>query len=871
MRPFRNRLGARWGALAAAALIAGVARPAPGGPLDPTWRLYAVPRDVAPIALYDAGHRRMLMIGMNDATDGGTVVWSADLDSAQNWAPLYTSGAFPVLYDGNPIVPSGGIVDPLRNRVLVWGSDFTYGVSGTWSLDLDSYVWTKLGTSVPGGKGSGVVYDPIGDRVLVLGGIIPSQLGMPTLLNGVRQLSLAGDPTWSDLSPAGPLPTGRAYVSAIYDARRNRVVMFGGEYLKPNTYPYQLLPLDEVWELSLDGTPTWRFIPPVAPVPQARYGHFAAWDSLADRLVIYGGTGAAGTYLTSDLWSLALSDPDTARWSPLEASGTPGRQSTTAIFDPVRRCLVMGGGCELIGPTSHGSEKIRAGGRFALELGDAPVWTTPFADRDLPGIGGTAVLDPNRDRIVTMNTLDPSGSDVVFWSASLSQPPDWTRLGPFGGLGPGASLIADPVRDRLVVFGGSSGGGVWTLSLANGNWLPLAVSGTPPSPRSEHTALYDPVGDCMIVYGGALEGGTGNPIYLGDVWALSLGPGPTWTRLDLNGPRPPARAGHAAILDLTERRMLIYGGRDTLGVRQDIWSFSLDSLTWHQWSPAGTAPVWVSRPFAAYDGSRERMIVVRGQPYPAAGEAVFTLSLAGPPTWSQLNLQGTGPLQAQPRTGFYDASRDMLVLYRGGFPTVSWDTWAPEIWALYSQDWTTPVEVSLVEARIDAAGAHLVWSLVADPGLEITLERRVDRGEWQEVGRLVPDGSSRLVYHDRDVAAGHTYEYRLRIGDGVGARYAGNATLTLPAAALVFFAFPNAAGSTPRFRVGLPAGVGSGASIELFDVAGRRLIAQPLAPHGAGPFDVELAASVRVPSGLYLARLVAGGRVLARTRVAVLR
>jgi hypothetical protein len=53
----------------------------------------------------------------------------------------------------------------------------------------------------------------------------------------------------------------------------------------------------------------------------------------------------------------------------------------------------------------------------------------------------------------------------------------------------------DPVRDRMIVFGGRASlhhlNDVWHPSLAGADLDPAATAGTPPSPRSGHAAIYD--------------------------------------------------------------------------------------------------------------------------------------------------------------------------------------------------------------------------------------------------------------------------------------------------------------------------------------------------------------------------------------------
>src|SRR5262249_28482128 len=74
-------------------------------------------------------------------------------------------------------------------------------------------------------------------------------------------------------------------------------------------------------------------------------------------------------------------------------------------------------------------------------------------------------------------------------------------------------MIYDPVRDRLLIFGGFSGAAgavtneVWALSLASPALTQVVTSGTPPTPRELGSAIYDPVRDRMVVFGGNQSSG----------------------------------------------------------------------------------------------------------------------------------------------------------------------------------------------------------------------------------------------------------------------------------------------------------------------------------------------------------------------------
>ena len=105
----------------------------------------------------------------------------------------------------------------------------------------------------------------------------------------------------------------------------------------------------------------------------------------------------------------------------------------------------------------------------------------------------------------------------------------------------GASAIYDPLRRRMIVFGGRDNLGyrddVWALPLDGPPlWRQLEPTGPGPAARAWQAAIYDPAGDRMILYGGYFEWRPCASCQIeattfGDVWALSLSGAPAWTRL----------------------------------------------------------------------------------------------------------------------------------------------------------------------------------------------------------------------------------------------------------------------------------------------------------------------------------------------------
>lgn len=179
----------------------------------------------------------------------------------------------------------------------------------------------------------------------------------------------------------------------------------------------------------------------------------------------------------------------------------------------------------------------------------------------------------------------------------------------------------------------------------------------------------------------------------------------------------------------------------------------------------------------------------------------------------------------------------------------------------------TATQASLVRQEIVDGRVRLTWHLGGAP--IATLERRAPEQGWAEVARLVAGGDGLGTYEDGDVEAGGRYGYRLAILDGGSVTYAGEIWVDLDGPRLDLAlegVRPNPSAGDLDVAFVLPArGAGT---LELIDVAGRRLVRRDLAGLEAGR-HVERLAARRIPAGLYLVRLSHGGRALTTKAVLI--
>ena len=268
------------------------------------------------------------------------------------------------------------------------------------------------------------------------------------------------------------------------------------------------------------------------------------------------------------------------------------------------------------------------------------------------------------------------------WSLALHGTPAWSRLLP-SGAGPsprlGHSLTLDPVRHRFIVVGGLDAGGtpddVWALSLDGApSWTPLTPTGGPPTPPTYHSAIYDPIGDRIIVYGGS----TGPGFPSGDLWSLWLSPSPSWEQMLPVNAGPIDRQNHSAVYDPARRRMIVFAG-GTPARLNDVWSLSLSgTLAWTQLTTKGTPPAPRMGHAALLDAATDAMYVFGGDDGNQPLNDAWKLSLSGDPTWSELAPSGERPTPRGFHTVVGDLEQHRLLAF-GGFPNPLEPTWALDL------------------------------------------------------------------------------------------------------------------------------------------------------------------------------------------------
>ena len=791
-------------------------------------------------AVYDSIRDQMIVFG---GSPYNNETWVFSLADPARWTLLSFAEPSPQPRFGEQAL----IYDSVGDRLVMLGC---FGLElKVWVAErVENTTWLELSPlgDPPSRRADySAIYDTRRNQIVLFGGY-GRGFGNVGFLNDVWILSLGENPKWIELTPQGELPKERAYTTAIYDPVRDRMVLHGGWETKNGPY-------EETWALKLGSNPAWVRLLPEGTIPPGIRGQ-ALYDPVRDRMLLSGG-GIYPDPAFKEVWSLDFRE--TPKWTLL----SPGGEIPTTmilhstIYDPVRDRMVMFGGYDGVGFYSSDV--------WCLWLDDQERWTrisprpTPPSSR----MEHTAVYDPIRQRMIVIGGIPyRRGSPLAeIWSLALSGNEIWTPLELSGESLPFAdhTSVYVPAKDEIVVFGGvweaTASNQAWVLPLSGEvNWKSLQPLGGPPTARTGHTSIYDPIGNRMIVFAGRGQDGT----YLNDVWTLSCDGNPSWIELSPLGSKPQGREGHTAVYDSARHRMLVFGGYDASWWQwnfnfNDVWTLSLESEPeWMEITPSENPTHGGGNHTAFYDPLRDRMVVHGWY------ENTRTLSLDGEPTWSELLPEGPEPIRRYNNATIYDSGRDQMVMFGGdGFNDtwmLRWDGAPP-----------TPVRLAYFAAGWDGSLSLLKWGVTdATEHSGFHVYRQLPGKERERLTDQLLTGQTEYEFIDPTPPREGAEYWLAEISRTGETTWHGPVVLppaSLPARLILGPGVPNPFRSQTQITYSIPGS--QHVELVIFDLQGRRIATLVDDEQGPGEYTVSWDGRVDTgiaASGLYFLRLLAG-------------
>lgn len=249
----------------------------------------------------------------------------------------------------NRIVLHGGCGEPFGLNHCspgfkdAWFLTNANGLGGlpTWFPLPDSNVHPSLGREF-----HTAVSDTGSNRMIVFGGTLPFHGFDRNDVEVLGDANGVGAPSWSSLAPVGSLPPPRQSTTAVYDESSNRMIVFGGH----KSAPWAMF--DDTWVLSDAngvGTPQWTQLSPSGGPPPGRAGHTAGYDPSSNRMIVFGGGAfdSAGNFVAfyNDVWVLTNANGigGTPVWTELLPGGALPleRYAHAGAYSPSRNRLIV--------------------------------------------------------------------------------------------------------------------------------------------------------------------------------------------------------------------------------------------------------------------------------------------------------------------------------------------------------------------------------------------------------------------------------------------------------------------------------------------------------------------------------------------------
>ncbi|MBI1853229.1 MAG: IPT/TIG domain-containing protein [Planctomycetes bacterium] len=207
----------------------------------------------------------------------------------------------------------------------------------------------------------------------------------------------------------------------------------------------------------------------------------------------------------------------------------------------------------------------------------------------------------------------------------------------------GAASAFDPVRSRVVLFGGMNAAGIVageTWEWDGADWT-QALPATSPPPRYAPGMVYDSGRGRTLLFGGFSP-----TAFLNDTWEWD---GVNWT--ELHPPTSPPGRGELGMTYDSARGVTVVFGGYTIIYASDTWEF--DGRTWQQRFPS-TSPPGRARCAIAFDPVRRKTVLFGG----AQGNPPYFFG----DTWE---WDGTGWTQFFPTPSPCDRHSNVLVAVPG--------------------------------------------------------------------------------------------------------------------------------------------------------------------------------------------------------------
>ena len=304
-----------------------------------------------------------------------------------------------------------------------------------------------------------------------------------------------------------------------------------------------------------------------AAYPVKRVGHRMIYDSVNDRIIMYGGAKAAGeAYWVFDTWAY---DYNTNTWTQLITDNSPYGSNAKMAYD------------------SESDKIISFGGSHEDHVPSDQTWIYDYTANTWTQVSPS--IDPNMRESCQM--VYDSESDVVIM------------------IGGNLHQDSNPGADMNWRFNDT-----WAYDYNTNTWENMTYT-TFPLGYTFDSVAYDSESDRVIVFGGT----NGRDVYLdptggkyhGETWSYDYNTN-TWANITPSV-SPVPKIGTNMAYDAENDLIILFGGYthlQTTEIDDETWAFDYNTLTWTELNPDGDLHRRIHS--MAYDSESEKIVIFGG-------------------------------------------------------------------------------------------------------------------------------------------------------------------------------------------------------------------------------------------------------------------
>ncbi len=313
------------------------------------------PRAADPV-VYDEATAQVMLFGglgagftsLNDTWSWNGTAWTQVADSGDAGCTTTCTAGPP------PRAASSMAYDPASKQLILFGGDPGSGpfLNDTW--DWNGTAWTQVAdsgdagctttcTGSPSGRsGAAIAYDPAIGKLVLFGGLGPSNDTWTWDGTSWTQVADSGDPGCTNTCTASPPETISG--SLAYDVPANQLILFGGgEYNSNATWNFD----GTTWTQVADATDP-GCTDTCTSSPDPRSGAGMEYDPAVQQLVLFGGLDSSTNLNDTWTWdgtTWTQVDDGTDAGCTASCTGSPAARSAIFLtYDETNRQTVLFGG-----------------------------------------------------------------------------------------------------------------------------------------------------------------------------------------------------------------------------------------------------------------------------------------------------------------------------------------------------------------------------------------------------------------------------------------------------------------------------------------------------------------------------------------------